>query len=209
MSDMQNKSKQRTFDLAFAWLLTIEGGHVNHPDDRGGETKFGISKKSYPELDIKSLTEDEAQAIYLADYWNESGCQHLPPALGFALFEAAVLHGPKQGVVFLQQSLKEQTSKRLMADGINGPITQAVARDANPYAVLEDFLTRRSRHMFDIAHGNSSQVIFLRGWMKRLFSLHRAVLSAFPSTQIPKQRAQAPKKRAQEEHNNAISKNRC
>ena len=44
------------FDKYFEELIGHEGGYVNDPDDRGGETKYGISKLSYPSLDIKNLT---------------------------------------------------------------------------------------------------------------------------------------------------------
>ena len=53
------------FKLAIPRVITNEGGYVNDPDDPGGETKYGISKRSYPALDIKNLTVEQATAIYL------------------------------------------------------------------------------------------------------------------------------------------------
>ena len=50
-------------------VLEHEGGYVNDPNDLGGETNFGVSKKAYPDLDIKNLTRDEAKEIYRKDYW--------------------------------------------------------------------------------------------------------------------------------------------
>ena len=50
-------------------VLKIEGGYVNNPNDRGGETKYGISKRAYPNVDIKNLTLDKAKQIYYNDYW--------------------------------------------------------------------------------------------------------------------------------------------
>ncbi len=57
------------FKLAVENVLFHEGGYVNNPVDPGGETKFGISKRSYPTLDIKNLTKDDAVNIYYNDYW--------------------------------------------------------------------------------------------------------------------------------------------
>ena len=52
------------FDSAFTIILGSEGGYVNDPRDSGGETKYGIAKKFYPNLDIKNLTVEQAKAIY-------------------------------------------------------------------------------------------------------------------------------------------------
>lgn len=57
------------FEQAIAFTLSWEGGYVNDPNDPGGETKYGISKKSYGHLDIKNLTVEQAEAIYYEDYW--------------------------------------------------------------------------------------------------------------------------------------------
>ena len=56
------------FKKAFKEIIGIEGGYVNNSNDKGGETKFGISKKAYPHLDIKKLTLKDAENIYYNDY---------------------------------------------------------------------------------------------------------------------------------------------
>ena len=48
------------FDHAVKEILRHEGGYVDDPVDRGGETKYGISKRSYPDLDIANLTLEQA-----------------------------------------------------------------------------------------------------------------------------------------------------
>ncbi len=58
-----------TFDDAFTRLLGNEGGYVNDPRDPGGETNWGISKRSYPTVDIKNLTRTQAEDIYMHDFW--------------------------------------------------------------------------------------------------------------------------------------------
>lgn len=61
------------FDTAFDLLLTptYEGGYSNDLRDPGGETKYGISKRSYPHLDIKTLTRAQVKPIYRADFWGQ------------------------------------------------------------------------------------------------------------------------------------------
>jgi len=52
------------FEPAFEFMLPHEGGYADDPNDRGGQTKFGISKRQYPNEDIRNFTLDEAKAIY-------------------------------------------------------------------------------------------------------------------------------------------------
>lgn len=78
------------FERLIAFVLKHEGGYSNDPRDAGGETKFGISKRAYPGLDIKNLTEDEAKEIYKRDYWDKAGCNALKWPLCFVVFDTAV-----------------------------------------------------------------------------------------------------------------------
>ena len=81
------------FDAAFLKLLGHEGGYVNHKADPGGETNFGISKRSYPGEDIKGMTVERAKFIYHRDYWGPAGCDAVPDGLRFDLFDMAVNSG--------------------------------------------------------------------------------------------------------------------
>ena len=113
-----------TFDQAFDVLIGHEGGYVNNPKDPGGETKYGISKRSYPGLDIKSLTLAAAKAIYLRDYWQAGRCDVMPPSLALLHFDACVNNGVRQAAKFLQQAL------RVADDGAIGPKTLAALKAA-------------------------------------------------------------------------------
>jgi lysozyme family protein len=81
------------FKDALALILKHEGGYVNDPRDKGGETKFGISKRSYPNTDIKNLTIEGASALYKRDFWDALGCDSLEPSLALCAFDAGVNHG--------------------------------------------------------------------------------------------------------------------
>jgi lysozyme family protein len=81
------------FKLAYAFTSKWEGGYVNDPSDPGGETKYGISKRAYPDVDIKSLTKIEAEKIYYNDYWLKGGCDTMDKDLAIVYFDACVNAG--------------------------------------------------------------------------------------------------------------------
>ena len=91
------------FNIAFDRLIGAEGGYVNDPADPGGETSFGISKRSYPDVDIKNLNRDGAKAIYLADFWNVLA--DADDAIKFQVFDFAVNGGLPVAIRKLQSAV--------------------------------------------------------------------------------------------------------
>jgi len=102
------------WDAAIKTLLAVEGGYVNHPDDPGGETKYGISKRSYPHVNIKELTPDDAARIYKDDYWARVP-ESLPDDVRWMAFDYAVNSGPRRalGDLDADDTLASYTGKRL------------------------------------------------------------------------------------------------
>lgn len=80
------------FEAAFQIVVGIEGGYVNNPADPGGETKYGLSKRANPDLDIANLTLDQAHAIYRTKYWPQ-GADSWPYAEALLCFDTAVNGG--------------------------------------------------------------------------------------------------------------------
>lgn len=109
------------FEESFRRLIGHEGGYTTGAGDPGGETKFGISKRSYPYLDIKNLTLEQAKEIYRRDFWIKPHIEELPPAIRFDMFDAGVNHGASQAARFLQRALD------VADDGVIGPVTLAAA----------------------------------------------------------------------------------
>jgi len=97
---MSKHAFERAMDVIFRW----EGGYVDNPKDPGGETKYGICKRSYPDLNIKKLTKTQAKAIYKKDYWDAINADDLPDALGLAAFDCAVNQGVSRSKGFLKQT---------------------------------------------------------------------------------------------------------
>lgn len=105
-------------------VIRYEGGYVNDPDDPGKETKWGISKRQYPDLDIASLTREDAEDIYHRDYWMPIQGDKLHPRVAEELFEQAVNCGVKRAVIHAQNALN-YFGEGLEVDGIMGPKTIA------------------------------------------------------------------------------------
>ena len=95
------------FDIAFKITIGHEGGYVNDPDDPGGETNYGISKRSYPDIDIANLTIEQAKNIYRKDYWEKQSCHLLDdfPDVATELFDTSVNMGIGRGGKIFQEAL--------------------------------------------------------------------------------------------------------
>lgn len=155
-------------------VLMIEGGYVDDPDDAGGETNYGISKRQYPHLNIRMLTVDGAIALYYRDYWLAYGCDRLPAAIACFLFDSVINHRPKTAIKFLQNAY------RVSVDGILGPETLgALKRFADNRDYIDNKLTLslayRADFYHDLAVENPSQERFIMGWMRRLFLLQKFI----------------------------------
>ena len=126
-----------SFETAVNTTLQYEGGYVNDPNDPGGETNFGISKKAYPNLDIKNLTVDDAKAIYKRDYWDKLNLDALPDGISSCVFDSAVNQGPKEAIILLQRAAG------VNADGILGPMSLAAVKAKDPIHLIRDFTVQR------------------------------------------------------------------
>jgi lysozyme family protein len=144
-----------SFEQSVAQVLRHEGGYVNDPNDPGGETKYGISKKAYPNVDIKNLTIDGAKAIYKRDYWDAINADSLPPAVRYAAFDTAVNMGVGIARRFVQES----------------------GGDLNKFSEL-----RRARYAMLIQR-NPRLAKFQRGWNNRVNDVARMSVGAGP--QVP------------------------
>ena len=151
----------------------IEGGEVNAAADKGGHTKYGISKHTFPKIDIATLTRQQAIDIYYEKYWLPFQCDKFVPGIAVFVFGCAVHHRPRTGPRLLQQALRAN----LLVDGIIGEKTIAAANKSNCSRVLTEALALRADLFHDLVVADSSQAIFLIGWFSRLFKLHRYILS--------------------------------
>ena len=87
MDTKVEKQEMSKFDEIIEGVLKHEGGYVNDPTDLGGETNFGITKRFYPDVDIKNLTEEGAKEIYKRDYWDKNKVDDVPDDLKHIFFD--------------------------------------------------------------------------------------------------------------------------
>lgn len=146
------------YDECFTRLMGNEGGYSNNPKDPGGETNWGISKRSYPELDIKNLTQDAAKAIYKRDFWDKCRCDELFPALAFALFDCAVNSGCGQAVELLQRTVG------VAEDGAFGRVTMRRVNDEGASTLTAKYLGHRLQFMTGLRPWDT----FSKGWARRI-----------------------------------------
>lgn len=146
------------YDVAFDRLMGHEGGYVNDPADPGGETKWGISKRAYPDLDIAALTRDDARAIYRRDLWEKHQLAALPEAVAFQVFDFAVNSGTETAVRKLQQAVG------VADDGHVGPVTLAAIAAMSAHDVLVRYLAARLKFLAKLTVWDR----FGRGWANRI-----------------------------------------
>ena len=149
------------WNSAFNLLMEFEGGFVDNPNDKGGATKYGISKKQYPDLDIENLTIEKAKEIYHRDYWDRYKCRFLPDYLSVALFDSVVNSNVKRMIKLLQKALG------VTVDGIIGNETIGASNRLPAKKVLNDFLDLRLEYLMSLKDWK----YFGKGWAARVFKL--------------------------------------
>jgi len=163
-----------SLDKALAFTLRWEGGYVNHPADKGGETNFGITTKVYddyreshgvPPRSVRDITQVEVRDIYTQLYWLKAGCGKVLPPLDMALFDFAVNSGPSTAIKHLQICVGATP------DGVIGPKTLAALQGRSPAELAKELCKQRELLFKRIAEKNPSQAVFLRGWLNRLTAL--------------------------------------
>ena len=163
------------FETAIRVVLRHEGGYANNPRDRGGETKFGISKRSYPRFNIQSLTRAQAKAIYLRDFWRPGRYSAIrSQSVATKAFDLAVNMGRKPAARLLQTAVNELDGRRLggklKVDGIIGPRTLKAVNRISPANLLTELRAQAALRYARIALRDPTQTVFLKGWMRRAVS---------------------------------------
>lgn len=146
VQDVNEFRKAMEFVALHEWGNRPDGGYTNDPDDPGGETKWGISKRAYPNEDIKNLTPERALQIYASDYWDKAGCDDIPFPLNVVVFDSAVNCGVGVARWWLKDAL-----------------------------TVDDYLEMRKGYYLGIVDRKPSQGKYLKGWLNRIGDLKKFV----------------------------------
>ncbi|MAF89232.1 MAG: hypothetical protein CL963_01835 [Euryarchaeota archaeon] len=143
-------------------ILKREGGYVDHPSDPGGETKYGIAKRSHPKEDIKNLTKERATEIYEKEYWTPSKASSLPGSLQETYFDMVVNMGQRRAVKILQKACNSKGCK-LVVDGLIGRNTLRESKR------IDDSRLKVFRILFytDLITRKPKLADFIVGWIRR------------------------------------------
>ena len=169
----------RIDQIISAMIAKWEGtGYSDHPADRGGPTKFGITGRTLGEFlgkpvtpdQVKAMSWQQAVAIYRERYWFGANIDRLPEELLPVIFDMAVNHGPGTAVRLLQHALGD-LGRPMIGDGRLGKITTGIAagliKQLGAKAVVDAICDRRRAYYADIIAHDPSQRAFRNGWLER------------------------------------------
>jgi lysozyme family protein len=152
------------FNRVIEVVLRNEGGDaiVENPSDPGGLTRWGVSQRSYPLLDIRNLTKERAIDIYYQDYWLKGDFELLTnPDLILDLFDMSVNVGLRTAIKLLQRMVGT------IDDGYIGQITtNAISSFEDD--IVEEYKKRRKLFYVTLAQNKPTLRVFLKGWLARV-----------------------------------------
>jgi lysozyme family protein len=156
------------FLQALPFVLEMEGGYCNHPDDPGGATNYGITQATYDawlghHKDVRDITSDEVSAIYHKNYWLRGKCDALLWPANLTHFDACVNHGTDAAARVLQKAVG------VAVDGIIGPATLDAASITDD--LVGKMLWKRLDLYYRICQAKPTSKVFLLGWVRRLLKL--------------------------------------
>ena len=152
----------KSFNEIIEKVLEHEGGYVNDPKDLGGETKYGITKRFYPDVDIKNLTIEQATEIYKKDYWDKNRVESLPQNLWHIYFDMCVNMGKRTAVKVLQRAAVNK-GKDIEVDGGLGPMTIGALKGVE----LDRVRAFRVKYYVDLITARPEQEKFYLGSFRR------------------------------------------
>lgn len=143
-------------------VLAHEGGYVNHPKDPGGETNWGVTKRTAQANgysgNMRAMTRVQAIEIYRAAFWLRYRCAEMPPGVAFQFFDACINHGYGNAARMLQRAAG------VTDDGVIGNISLAAINKLPENDLLLRFNAERLRFYTRL----STFASFGKGWVRRV-----------------------------------------
>jgi len=167
-----------SYNKAFEVVIGHEQGYVNDPDDPGGETKYGITKRAFPNEDIKNLTLERAKEIYYNNYWNTKKMNldeisKFDEKIAIKLFDQGVNQGMKIAAEFLQTAinLTLKNINLLKVDGFAGNNTIFMLNKINKKdkdVLIKIIKGLQFKRYYDIIINNNNLIKYVKGWVRRI-----------------------------------------
>jgi lysozyme family protein len=163
------------FDQAFAYTVGNEGGYTNDRADRGGPTNWGITIHDLSTFlgrpatidEVQNMSIDIAKSIYLHRYWMAMGLDHIKyQPVAMCMFDIGVVRGIGVPPIYAQQICNDNGSK-LAVDGHIGPLSVVEINSQNPATFVRAFALKTKNGFLGIVARNPTQVVFIRGWLRR------------------------------------------
>ena len=156
---------QENYQECLEMILHHEGGYVNHPEDPGGATNLGVTKRVYEEWVGRTVTLDKMEQLQVSDvapiykknYWDRVKGDQLPSGLDLCVFDFGVNAGPVRSAKMLQ-SCVDATE-----DGVIGPKTLARVSEQDTEELIKLFSVKREEYYKSLKHFET----FGRGWLRR------------------------------------------
>lgn len=168
---------EKDFARFLAFILKLEGGYTENPNDlgnaNGSGTMQGITQATYDSYRlssqqakkaVKSISDIEIAAIYRDRYWLSNGCNLMPPKLALVVFDTSVNLGAAKVVQYFQELLSSKATgmNAQMINDINYYLSKHSEDD-----LLFAFIERRKQSYQAFAK-KGNQKVFLQGWLNRL-----------------------------------------
>jgi len=171
----------------FNLLLAREGGYVDHPNDRGGPTNFGITEAVARSCgydgDMQDLPLSEAEHIYTVLYWDKVGADEIylySPDIAAEVFDTAVNCGVSRAAKILQRALNVLSGdgdyySYLVCDGVAGSRTVEAVRKCINHSGADALLVvlncLQGMHYIKLVERDPSQHVFIKGWINHRVKL--------------------------------------
>jgi len=159
-------------------VMEYEGGYVNHPNDPGGETYKGISRRAHPNwkgwqlIDQKRpVPEQLVQEFYYNNYWLRLRCNDMPYPIGEYLFDFGVNAGITRAIMTVQRALN------VKVDGVLGAVTIGAIQKQDPQKLMYELLKERVRYYTTITMQNSRFQVFFLGWIRRTIEVFERLMT--------------------------------
>lgn len=164
---------------AFDHMIKSEGGYVNDPHDKGGETNLGVTKKAWADYlgrpiedgEMAALTKEAVEPFYKKMYWDRIRGDELPDGVDYLVFDFGVNAGPGRSARFLQEAVGAD------ADGVIGPGTIGKVKALPVLEVIDRFSARKEQFYNGLVEKDPTQQRFIKGWLNRVAEVRTHALA--------------------------------